>query len=668
MDYKEKEKLIASGNGITNECISINRRVYLQEDLNSENQYDSTNPTLLHQVKKKIQNESAKDFILNLIPALKWMIRYNCKENLLGDVLSGFTIAIMHVPQGMAYALLGNVPPIYGLYMAFFPVIIYTFLGTSRHNSMGTFAIICLMSGNVISQVTSNSDTIYDATHIAGTVSFTVGIILLIMYLIRAGIIADLLSETLVSSFTCASAFHIMSSQFKDLLGVSNIQRANGNFRLIKTVYRVGEALPSANNCALIISAISMFVLLANNYLLKPWLAKRTKIPFPIELFVVLTGTMASYFLDLSKNYNISMVGDIPTGFPDVRVPLFEIVPDILYDCFFIALVSYTITMSMALMFATKKHYEVRSNQELFAMGVSDIVGSFFSCMPISASLSRSVIQFEVGGKTQIASLVSCSMLVFVLLWIGPFFEPLPKAVLASIIIVALTSMIMQVKEVKKFWKLSKWDFTVWISTFLTTLLVNIDIGLCVGLILSLTSIFVRGYKPYTCLLGIVPGTDLYLDMNKYKSVRQVPGVNIFRYCGGLNFATKATFKELLWKKVGFDATKVFRKIQHNLEPDVDIKIKCIIVDFSSLTFIDPQGVHILSEIKESLDRLDIQLYIACCSVPVYEVLQRVNRYYEKHNEFMIFPTIHDAVLFGQANLPLSKKYDSIATTIVDIK
>lgn len=165
------------------------------------------------------------------------------------------------------------------------------------------------------------------------------------------------------------------------------------------------------------------------------------------------------------------------------------------------------------------------------------MVGSFFSCMPFSASLSRSSIQQSVGGRTQIASIVSCAILIIVLNWIGPFFEPLPKvwivcancyqnndcslaqAVLASVIVVALKSMLMQMTAFYRFWKLSKMDAAIWIVTFLTVVFVSIDMGLLLGVVMSLLTILILGFKPYTCLLGSIPHTDLYLNINRYKGV-----------------------------------------------------------------------------------------------------------------------------------------------------
>lgn len=147
----------------------------------------------------------------------------------------------------------------------------------------------------------------------------------------------------------------------------------------------------------------------------------------PIELMCVIGGTLISMAMQLVPSYGLKPIGDIPTGFPAVQMPVFELLGELFLDGFTVAMVSYTVSVSMALIFAQKLKYEVDFNQELLAMGSGNVVGSFFGCLPFSASLSRSVIQQTVGGRTQVASVVSCGILAIVLLWVGPFFEPLPR-------------------------------------------------------------------------------------------------------------------------------------------------------------------------------------------------------------------------------------------------
>ncbi|KAF2888237.1 hypothetical protein ILUMI_17936 [Ignelater luminosus] len=574
----------------------------------------------------------------------------------------------MHIPQGMAYGLLGNLPPVVGIYMAFFPVLIYVIFGTSRHVSMGTFAIVCLMTGKTVSQysteeflpngtmvqVNGDHDHHYTSMQVATTVTFAVAIFQMLMYIFRLGIITTLLSETLVNAFTCASAFHVVASQLKDLFGLT-LTRRKGYFRVIYTLYDSAMAVPQANIAAVTVSAIFIIVMVINNEVLKPWLAKKTRIPFPIELVAVTVGTAISHCLNLHDQYGISIVGHIPTGFPTPDLPAFSLLPKVALDAFVITMVSYTITMSMALIFAQKLHYEVDANQELFALSWSNCFGSFFSCMPITASLSRSLIQQQVGGITQLASVVSCGILLVILLWIGPLFEELPRCVLASIIVVALKKMILQFTSLKTYWRLSKWDTLVWLVTFLTTVFIGIDVGLVAGILTSMLSIFAQGYLPYSCLLGVLPKTDLYLDLKRYKGTEEVPGIRIFHYSGSLNFASKSSYRFLLFKRVGIDPLAILTKRQEMQDRSSvalefeDLLTKCIILDFAALTYIDPSGVEMLRQIIQNFNQLGIAVYITACSGPVFETLQRCDKYEKKDGKFIIFPTIHDAVLFAQA-------------------
>lgn len=198
-------------------------------------------------------------------------------------------------------------------------------------------------------------------------------------------------------------------------------------FFLLQTYYDIFNKINSTNLTAVLISAIAIFTLCLNNEWLKPKWSRISIVPVPIELIVVVTGTVASQLLDLSKNYDVKTIGHIPTGFPAFEMPDLNLSKQLIVDGFITAMVSYTVSVSMALIFAQKLCYEINFNQELLALGASNVFGSFFSCLPLSASLSRSAIQESTGGRTQIASLVSCGLLTFVLLWIGPFFELLPK-------------------------------------------------------------------------------------------------------------------------------------------------------------------------------------------------------------------------------------------------
>lgn len=374
------------------------------------------------------------------------------------------------------------------------------------------------------------------AIEVVTALCFLIGVIQTFLCLFRMGIVATLLSDALVSGFTTGAAIHVFTSQVKDLFGLT-LPKFPGNFDVLLTYYEIFKNIAQLNPVATSLSVVTCIILIMNNELLKPRVAKLTILPVPMELMLVVGGTLASKYLHLT-DYDVDTIKSIPTGFPVPKTPLFRIMPNLIADAFVIAIVSYSVTVSMALIFAKKEKYKIDFNQELLAMGMGNMFGSWFQCVPFAASLSRSVIQHAVGGKTQIASLVSCSILVFILLFIGPFFEPLPKAVLAGIIVVSLKGLLWQFKDLLKFWRLSKVDGIIWLATFtvgkwnekpflgakltygiLSVVTVAIDIGLMVGVGLSVLCLIVKGLRPYVCLLGNVPGTEIYLDISKYKRV-----------------------------------------------------------------------------------------------------------------------------------------------------
>lgn len=242
----------------------------------------------------------------------------------------------------------------------------------------------------------------------------------------RLGTLAALLSDPLVNGFTTGAAVHVTVSQLKDVLGVQ-VPRYKGAFKIVFTVIDLFKSIPSTNVVALTICVCIMIFMTICNEFLKPCLSKRCRLPFPGELISVIGGTLVSRLLQLNENYGVTLVGDIPKGLPMPELPRMDLIPVVAVDSIAIAIVSFSVVMSMGLTFAKKHSYEVRANQELFALGMANCISSCFSCYPLACSLSRSVIQEQTGGVTQLASLVSAVLIIMTLLWMGPFFSTLPR-------------------------------------------------------------------------------------------------------------------------------------------------------------------------------------------------------------------------------------------------
>ncbi|XP_048482147.1 prestin isoform X10 [Plutella xylostella] len=688
---QEKEKLNPSNGWLSarpSQQFNVVRRVYQQDALNRDADYQEPSAKLGKKLKKVALGCGFGACLRNSLPIARWLPRYQPRRALLGDVVAGATTAVMHIPQGMAYALLAEVPPIVGLYMAFFPTLIYVLFGTSPHISMGTFAVVCLMAGKVVLQHAHHPDLLLNVTNatlttpppplgegeytpiqVVSVVCLVVGLFQMAMWVLRLGAVSTLLSEPLVSGFTTAASFHVLASQLKDLFGV-RIRKLSGNYKVIYTVIEVVKNLPYLNWAAFTISAIACLVIALNNELLKPWVSKRSKIPVPIELIAIVTGTLVSRFWGLKEQFGVALVGHIPTGLPVPSVPPLELMPAVALDAGTITVVSYTISMSMALIFAAKEKYEVDANQELLALGSSNVFASFFGCAPFCASLSRSYIQYQAGSKTPLTTVISALLVLSVLLWLGPFFTLLPRCVLAAIIVVSLKGMFVQVKELGKFWKLSKLDALVWIVTFVVTCFVSIDIGLGAGLLASVGSLFCRSQAPYTCLLGRVADTDLYLDCKRYRAAEEIPGIKIFHYCGGLNFASKNLFRATLFRKVGYmkptageqrrDEDNNVTKADYEWDPTIHTRVKCVIIDATALSYVDAPGIKTLVAVQRELAASHITVLLAGANGPMLEMIARYNSLESDRLQLDVFPTVHDAVVYHRI---MSKKAE-VAVTV----
>lgn len=617
-------------------------------------------PELLKQIEGCLHFHPVK-VILGLFPILSWLPNYGWKTDLLSDAVSGFTVAVMHIPQGMAYAMLAAVPPVVGIYMAFFPVLIYVIMGTSKHVSMGTFAVVCMMtsksvlkysSHNIGGKVEANASNstssevynidsdLYSPIQVATAVCFAVGVWQIVLGILRLGVLSVLLSDTLVSGFTTGAAVHVLSSQLKNLFGI-NPPRQEGALKVVNTFIGIFFNINQTNFMALGISAVTIIVLTIYNELIKPQISKKLPVPIPIELITVIIGTVSSMYLHLPL-YKIDVIGDVPKGFPIPEPPPFSLIPNVLVDGLVIAVVAFSINMSMASIFARKLNYSIDANQELLASGVSNVFGSFFSCVPFSASLSRSLIQQSVGGKTQLASVVSCLLLCLVLLVVGPFFEPLPNCILSSIIVVALKGMFMQFKEVPKIWHESRKDGFIWILTFLSVCVLDIDYGLFIGILASLICVVVMGQRLKVYLLGHVPTTHIYLDMQRYQAAEPIPGIQIVHVAGGLHFANKDHVKQKIYKLLG--------ELPHPKIEEKTMKVSCVILDMMAVSFIDPSSVKMLLAMYADLESKAIMFCLADCSALVYERLVHCDFFYV-YPENQVFPTIHDAVLHARLTI-----------------
>ncbi|XP_017491295.1 PREDICTED: sulfate transporter-like, partial [Rhagoletis zephyria] len=488
---------------------------------------------------------------------------------------------------------LAGLGPVNGLYVSFFPVLIYTLMGTSPHISIGTFAIASIMLNNIATKLNAvnaprlSADVIFDIAkngstaattasslfasvlipdpnqttttasplnllddvprtiEVLTTVCLLCGFIQLAMGFLRLGSLSLILSEHLVSAFSTAIAFHVATSQFGYIFGFEGLPRApSGPLKLIKSWMIMFEHIKSANVNSLIFSAILISILLLFKEVIEPRLKKRHSIPVPIDLLLVIFSILMSWLFKFNRNFSIQVVKSVPTGLPKPSVPRFDLMPSVFVDSVVLSIVCFAVSLSLAKIFAKKHGYRVQANQELIALGSANVFASFFLAYPCSAALSRSTLQEKVGGKTQIAGLVSCAIILTVLLLLAPFLYHLPKCTLSCIILVALKGMFLQISDFPVFWRISKLDGIAWLVTFSSVLILDIDLGLIAGITIAILTLLIRLAIPKMHWLGQLATTEIYAETEAYRALDNYPGIKIVRFGSPLFYLNVEVFKD----------------------------------------------------------------------------------------------------------------------------
>ncbi|TSS48071.1 Solute carrier family 26 member 9 [Bagarius yarrelli] len=423
---------------------SIERSAYSQSNFDVEFNRKKRNYPLREKVGNIFRCSSGrlKSLLFRHLPVLSWLPKYNFKQNLVCDVISGVSAGTIQVPQGMAFALLANLPPVNGLYSSFFPLIPYFFMGTAHQMVPGTFAVLSIMVGIVCQQLapeshysyfntTLNSTVVYEQQMnearlaISGTLACLTAIIQIGLGMLQFGFVAIYLSESFVRGFMTAAGLQILISVLKYIFGIT-VPPYSGPLAIIYTFIDICEGLPRTNIASLLFAIGSCLALIIVKELSTRY---RHIIPFPIpiEIIVVVIATAISGPLHLPEKYHMQVVGEIPLGFPSPILP--EVVEwgEMLSSAFSLAIVGYVINLAMARTLATKHGYDVDPNQEMLALGFSNFLGGFFKIHVICCALSVTLAVDSAGGSSQFASLCVMVVVMVTMLALGAFLKPLPK-------------------------------------------------------------------------------------------------------------------------------------------------------------------------------------------------------------------------------------------------
>ncbi|MGD8860205.1 MAG: solute carrier family 26 protein [Myxococcales bacterium] len=551
-----------------------------------------------------------------LFPILEWSRSYR-REDLRSDVVAGITTAVMLIPQGMGYAMLAGLPPIVGLYASVVPLLIYAVLGTSRQLGVGPVAMDSLLVAvtvGAIAQVGSDQYLV-----LAVLLGLMVGVVQLLLGALGLGFVVNFLSRPVISGFTSAAALIIGFSQLRHMLKL-DLPRTH----LVHKV--IGDAVANMSSWHWVTLAIGA----ANVALLL--ILKRAAPKVPRAMVAVVISTLLVFGLSLTDR-GVSVVGDVPAGLPSFALPAFEMatVAKLLPAALTIALVAFIEAISVGKHFARQGRYEIRPGQELIALGAANVMGSLFGGYPITGGFSRTAVNAQAGARTPMAGVITAAVIALTLLFLTPLFYFMPKAVLAAIIMTAVFGL-FDGREPRRLWRVKRQDFYLLAFTFVMTLSVGIQYGILAGVGASLLMFVVQTTRPHFAVVGRIPGTEAYLNVDRHPHAIQVPGILVVRIDAQFYFGNVTFLKDTL----------------RELEARSPEPLEALVLEASGINQLDSSAEDALEELERDYRERGIKLMFSHVKGPVRDVMLRTGLLDRLAGERRIFLRTHDAVLAAQ--------------------
>ena len=530
--------------------------------------------------------------IARLFPITKDLLTYN-RSTLFSDLIAGLSIAVIVIPQGLAYAMIAGLPPIYGLYAALIPQLIHGIMGTSRHPAVGPVALDSLVVAIALGALSLSG--IGNVVAAAIFLATMVGVLQLIMGLFQMGVLANYLSRPVISGFTSAAAIIIGLSQVEHLLGLQ-IESSN---QIQKMLLSVVQNFNETHLITVVVGLSAMsLILITKKYLPK----------FPSALLISVFGVLLIWSTRWDL-HGVEIVGHIPAGLPDVG--LSTVSPELIKDMFpfalTLAVIGYVEIISITKELEEQEEkYSLKPNKELIALGTANLVGSFFQSYPVSASFSRSAVKFQAGAKTGMTAVFSTLIVGLTLLFFTSLFFYLPIAVLAGIIMVAVIRLI-NVRYAIDLYKTRRDEFFLLLMTCLLTLFVGISEGILVGALLSLLLMVIRTSKPHYAVLAKVSGTNYYKNISRFETDTKIDDdILIMRFDAQLFFGNRDYFRNVVFKEV-------------EKKPN----LKGFVLVARGITYIDSSGLSTLGAIIRSFQQKGILFMVAGAIGPARDVLQQ---------------------------------------------
>ena len=568
-------------------------------------------------------------------PVAGWVKHYN-KQSFLSDLIAAVIVAIMLIPQSLAYAMLAGLPPEVCLYASIAPLIAYALLGTSSTLSVGPVAITSLMTGAALAEVAQQGT----ADYLTGAITLAAlsGIMLLGFGLLRLGFLANFLSHTVVSAFITASALIIALSQVRHVLGIE----AEGD-NLFELVHAIGIQSNDANLYTLLIGLTTLTFLFAVRswgvgVLRKAGLSARTAelAAKSAPVIGVIASILVTFRFELADR-GVAIVGEIPTGLPMLAVPTFslELVEMLLIPAALISIIGYVESISVGRTLGAHRQERVDSNRELVGLGAANLSSAFSGALPVTGGFSRSFVNFDAGAVTQGASIYTAILIALVSLLLTPALYFLPKATLAATIIVAVLSLV-DLSIIRKTWRYSRSDSLALLITICATLGFGVETGVSCGVVTSLALHLYRTSRPHIAEVGLVEGTEHFRNVHRYE-VKTVPEILTLRVDESLFFANASFLEDEIYMKLTSQPA-----------------IKHVILMCSAVNEVDFSALEVLEELNRRFAEQGLALHLSEVKGPVLDRLHRTafvdrlsgNLYFTQHQAFKdLYARLHYSAL-----------------------
>ncbi|MEM9316237.1 MAG: sulfate permease [Pseudomonadota bacterium] len=576
-------------------------------------------------------NNKEADMLRGWLPGLAWLEGYE-RRDFHSDLVSGLTISFMLIPQGMGYAVVAGLPPEVGLYACIFPPVVYALLGTSNKISIGPVALDSILILSGLSVLADPGSDRY--LELAVTMTLMVGCIQAAFGWVKLGVIGNFLSYPVIVGYTSAAAVVIMGSQLDSLFGVDL-----GNGNLPQLVFRLLGSFESWNLPTLALGVMGVCFMV---------FPQRVLPGLPYALLLLVIGMLASGTWQ-AESLGVEVIDDVPRGLPQLVLPnpTLDDLRSLLPISLTVALMGYVGSMSICKSLEKPTdRVPTQPNQELIAVGAANLLGALFRAFPVSASFSRSAAFRHAGARTQISAVVSSACIALTVLFLTPLFArfPLPKALLAAIIVVSVAGL-LKVGEMRKIARESPREFWILLATFMTTVFLGVQNGLLMGVALSLAMVVYNTATPHMTELGAIQGGRLYRNTSRFPEAVVRQDVLIFRFDAPLFFANKDYFKE-----------RVCRWVSQR-EPDT---LKYIIFDAEAVNSLDNTATQMLQQLIENFDAQGVEFYISNPIGPVRDAIKG-SSLSDYMKEDRVFATIADAITFIDEGINLHAK-DALQT------